>query len=79
MSNDLEFINLRGRVIELEAQIQYLYTHFGLTYAAGPNTKIMELIRKNDMMGAIKLHRELYNSSLVDAKQAVEKLAYTLK
>jgi hypothetical protein len=34
--------------------------------------KIVELIKKGDMTGAIKLHRTMYNSSFEEAKKAVQ-------
>lgn len=82
MINEPEFVQLRARVIELEAQVQFLYRHFGVVYFPSTSeddaktARIMELIQRKDMVGAIKLHRELYNSNLLDAKNAVEAMAH---
>jgi len=80
MPNDSELNQLRARVIELEAKVQFLYKHFEVVYFPSmsednaKNAKILELIQKKDMNGAIKLHREMYNSSLPDAKKAIEEM-----
>ncbi len=80
MVTDAEFSQLRSKVFELEAQIQFLYKHFGLTYV--PDTsyddsrdaQVIELIKEGNLIGAIKAHREAYGSDLVTAKNAVEAL-----
>ena len=80
MSIESEFFQLRSRVFELEAQVQFLYKHLDVTYV--PDTsyqdardaKIIELIKKGDLIGAIKAHREAYDSDLVTAKNEVEAL-----
>jgi ribosomal protein L7/L12 len=71
-------LELGGRVVELENQVRFLYSKLGITYVASPepldDSKIIEQIRKGNMIEAIKIHRATYNTSLLDAKKAVEEL-----
>jgi len=71
-------LELGGRVVELENQVRFLYSKLGITYLASPepldDSKIIEQIRKGNMLEAIKIHRATYNTSLIDAKKAVEEL-----
>ncbi len=75
---DDEIKRLQERVTQLEAQVNYLYTHLGVNYATDSifdnprNVKIIEQIRQGKLIEAIKIHRELYNSDLIEAKRAVE-------
>ncbi len=80
MVSDAEFFQLRSKVYELEAQLNFLYKHLGVSYVPDTSSedardaKIIELLKKGDMIGAIKAHREAYGSDLVSAKNAVEAL-----
>jgi|WetSurMetagenome_2_1015567.scaffolds.fasta_scaffold387984_2 ribosomal protein L7/L12 len=80
MVDEREMILLRERVTELEAQVQFLLKSLNLTYktdttAKDANTaRVVEFIRRGDKIGAIKAHRELFLTSLEEAKNAVEEL-----
>ena len=67
---------LRGRISKLEAQIQFLYKHLGVTFVpeavANDDVEIVEYLKKGDVMGAIRAHRSTYNSDLAQAKAAVD-------
>lgn len=67
---------LRGRISKLEAQIQFLYKHLGVTFVpetvANDDAEIVEYLKKGDVMGAIRAHRSTYNSDLAQAKAAVD-------
>jgi len=69
---------LRSRVSRLEAEVEYLYKHFGLTFSenASPSDdpRVIEALKKNNMIEAIKQYRELTNTGLADAKAAVEEI-----
>jgi hypothetical protein len=60
----------------VEAEVEFLYKHFGLTFSEngtpGDDPRILDALRKNNMIEAIKLYRELNNSGLAEAKSAVE-------
>jgi ribosomal protein L7/L12 len=78
MATELEIHNLRERVIHLEGQVAFLYNHLGLTFVpeASPldDPRIIEQLQKGNMIEAVKIHRQLFNSDLLEAKQAVEEL-----
>lgn len=78
MVSDEHFARLQARVIQLEAQVAFLYKHLGATFVPesrlGDDPRIIEQLKKGNMIEAIKVHRELNNSSLVEAKQAVEEM-----
>ena len=73
---DQEVQQLRVRVAQLEAYVAFLYKHLGVTFVPetnpGDDPRVIELIKKGKMIDAIKIYRELSNTSLPDAKQAVE-------
>ena len=67
---------LRMRVKQLEGQVEFLYKHLGVTYIPEPgpdeDPRIIEQLKKGNMIEAIKIHRELTGSSLPEAKMVVE-------
>ncbi len=73
-----EVDSLRGRVRNLEDQVEFLYRHLGLTY--DPNSvptddpRIIEQLKKGNLIEAIKIYRQTYNVGLAEAKKAVEEL-----
>jgi ribosomal protein L7/L12 len=77
MTDDFELDRLRQRVVYLETKLEFLYTHLGLSLnvAESPeDPRILELVRKGKMIEAIKMHREIYKSGLIDAKRACEEI-----
>jgi hypothetical protein len=69
MVTDQEFKDIRKKV-------DFLYQHFGLTYVPDPmpadDPRIIELIKKGKTNEAIKIHRQIYDSGLQEAMQAVQ-------
>ena len=69
---------LRSRVSRLEAEMEYLFKHFGLTFSEnanpGDDPRVIEALKKNNLIEAIKIYRELTNSGLAEAKTAVEEI-----
>lgn len=77
MSVEQDVLSLRSRVAQLEARMQFLYEKLNIEYVEKPslaNPKIMELLKKGNKIGAIKVYREVYNVGLAEAKDAVEKI-----
>ena len=78
MVSEQDLARLRARVIHLEGQVEFLYKHLGLTFVPEPNPgddpRVIEQIKKGNMIEAIKIYRELTNAGLAEAKDAVEKL-----
>lgn len=69
---------LRSRVSRLEAEVEFLYKHFGLTFSEnvnpGDDPRVIEALKKNNLIEAIKIYREMTNSGLAEAKTAVEEI-----
>ena len=67
---------LRSRISRLEAQLEFVFQHFGLTYIEnaqpGDDPRIIDALRKNNLIEAIKVYREITNTGLAEAKAAVE-------
>jgi len=79
MSNETEFIDLRTRISRLEAQIEALYQHLGLSLGDDPSQAdedgpVIDVLRTGNLLEAIKVYRQIHNVSLVEAKSAVENL-----
>lgn len=69
---------LRGRISKLEAQVQFLYKHLGVTFVpesvATDDVEIVEYLKKGDVMGAIRTHRSIHGSDFAQAKAAVDEI-----
>ena len=78
MVTDQDLSILRSRVIHLEGQINFLYKHLGIEFVPEPSPaddpRIIEQVKKGNMLEAIKIHREINGSSLPEAKEAVEEI-----
>ena len=73
-----EIAILRGRISKLEAHVQFLYKHLGVTFVpesvSTDDVEIVEYLKKGDVMGAIRLHRSIHGSDLAQAKAAVDEI-----
>ena len=73
-----EIALLKGRVSKLEARLEFLYRHLGVTFVedvhAGDNPQVIAALKSNNMLEAIKLYRMATNSSLEQAKFAIEEM-----
>lgn len=78
MQAELEIQKLRDRVAQLEAQVAFPYRHLNVTFvpepAANDDPGIIEQLKKGNKLGAIKLHREIFDSSPEQAITAVEEM-----
>jgi ribosomal protein L7/L12 len=67
---------LRQRVVRLEAQVEYLYKHLGISMTddgtPADDPRVIEALKRNNLIEAIKIYREITNLGLADAKSAVE-------
>ena len=68
---------LRSRIVYLEAQVDFLYRHLGVRFKVEQNSpdddpRILEALRKNNVIEAIKYYREINDIGLAEAKAAVE-------
>lgn len=73
-----EIAYLKGRISKLEEQVALLYRHLNLSMVDNPyqtdHPDVVAAIRSKNMLGAIKIYRELTNTSLAEAKAAVEEI-----
>jgi len=73
-----EIALLRQRIVRLEAQVDHLYKHLGVTFVENSfetdDPQIVAALRSNNMIEAIKLHRARTNVGLAEAKSAMEAL-----
>lgn len=67
---------LRSRVSRLEAEMDFLYKRLGVTFSEnanqGDDPRILDALKRNSMIEAIKIYREITNLGLAEAKAAVE-------
>jgi ribosomal protein L7/L12 len=78
MTTEMELTALRNRVAHLEGQVAFLYKHLGVTFvpesAPDDDPRIIEQIKKGNLLGAIKIYREIHNTGLEEARLAVEEI-----
>lgn len=69
---------LKGRVSWLEARLEFLYKHLGVTFIEdsrpGDDPRIIAALKANNMLEAIKLYRMATNAGLEAAKAGVEEM-----
>ena len=78
-----EIATLKGRVSRLEARLEYLYKHFGVTFVEDTrltdDPKVIAALKANNVLEAIKYYRMATSTSSVtvsleEAKIAVEEI-----
>ena len=73
-----EIALLKGRVNRLEARLEFLYQHLGVTFVedvhAGDNPQVIAALKASNMLEAIKLYRMATNASLEQAKFAIQEM-----
>lgn len=73
-----EIARLQGRVNRLEARLEFLYRHLGVTFIedvhAGDDPQVIAALKANNVLEAIKLYRMAANASLEQAKFAIEEM-----
>lgn len=78
-----EIALLKGRISRLEAKLEFLYKHFGVTFVEDTrltdDPKVIAALKANNMMEAIKLYRTAASTSTVtvsleDAKIAIAEM-----
>jgi hypothetical protein len=74
---------LKGRISRLEAQLEYLYKHFGVTFVEDTrltdDPKVIAALKANNMLDAIKFYRMAASTdsvtvSLEEAKIAIQEM-----
>jgi hypothetical protein len=78
MVSEEDLAKLRARVIKLEGQVNFLYKKLNIEFV--PETqitddpKIIEFIKKGQILEAIKARRQNTGEGLAEAKTAVEEM-----
>jgi hypothetical protein len=75
MVTDADYQRLRDRDYQLRAQVDFLYQHLGLTFVPaepGPeDPRLVEALKKGNMLLAMKVYRELHDCDAQTAQEAV--------
>ncbi|RIH86497.1 50S ribosomal protein L7/L12 [Calidithermus terrae] len=82
MDDPSEIAALRRRVDELERKLAFVMEALRLRYTDVPATldgEVIELIKRSQLIEAIKLYREQTGLGLKEAKDAVDAIARRLK
>lgn len=83
MVTDQDFKDLKNRIIKLEGQVAFLYRRLGVEFvpesSPDDDPRIIEALKKDNMLEAIKIYRQVYSTStltigLDEAKRAVEEI-----
>lgn len=78
-----EIATLKSRVSRLEARLEYLYKHFGVTFVEDTrltdDPKVIAALKANNVLEAIKLYRAATSTGSVtvtvdEAKTAIEEI-----
>jgi ribosomal protein L7/L12 len=73
-----EIALLKGQVSRLETRLEYLYKHLGVTFVEdtrpGDHPDVIAMLRSNNLIGAIKVYRDITGLGLAEAKPAVEEM-----
>jgi ribosomal protein L7/L12 len=73
-----EIALLRQQISRMQAQIDQLYSRLNLTFTEDAfetdDPQVIEALKRNNMIEAIKYYREKTGLGLAEAKSAVEKI-----
>ena len=73
-----EISTLRGQISRLEARLEFLYKHLGVTFVEDTrltdDPKVIAALRANNVFEAIRHYRTATNANLAEAKTAVEEM-----
>lgn len=73
-----EIMSLKGKVSRLEARLEFLYKHLGVTFVedihADDDPKVIAALKSNNIMEAVKAYRARFGVGLEEAKSAVEEM-----
>ncbi len=75
MIDEHAYARMRDRVYQLQAQVDFLYRHLGITFvpesAPSDDPRIIAELKKGNLLAAMKVHRELFGSDVDTAREAV--------
>ena len=66
---------LRDHIGRLEAQVKFLYEHLGIEYVpesrADDDPRMIEYIKKGDVLQAMRIYREIHGVGVEEAKEGI--------
>jgi hypothetical protein len=69
---------LKGRISRLEARLDFIYKHLGVTFVEDTrltdDPKVIAALKANNLLEAIKYYRMATNTSLEAARAGVEEM-----
>lgn len=75
MISEEDYARVRDRVYSLQAQVDFLYKHLQLTYVpeteADEDPRIVDALKKGNLLLAMKVYREMTNANSDAARDAV--------
>jgi hypothetical protein len=75
MISEEDYARVRDRVYSLQAQVDFLYKHLQLTYVpetvADEDPRIVDALKKGNLLLAMKVYREMTNANADVARDAV--------
>ncbi len=77
MIDEQGYEKLRDRVYQLQAQVDFLYQHLGISYTPDPteaqkvDPRLLEALKKDNLLQAMTVYRQIYNCDLPTAKDGV--------
>jgi len=73
-----EIAALKQKIFRLEAQVDQLYRHLNLTFVepadSDDDPRVIDALRRNSVIEAVKYYREVTGVSLEAAKTAVDNI-----
>ena len=73
-----QIYELKSRLFKLEAQVDFLYKHLGVTFVedihASDDPDVVKALRAGNVLDAIKAYRLKTDAGLEEAKIAVEEI-----
>lgn len=73
-----QIYGLKERINKLEAQVDFLYKHLGVTFVEeihpSDDLEVINVLRTGNILEAIKVYRSRHDAGLAEAKIAVEEM-----
>ncbi len=70
-----EYARLREMVIRLQGEVDFLYKHLGITFvpesAPQDDPRIVEQLKKGNMLQAIAIYRQIHNVGIDQAREGI--------
>ncbi len=75
MISEEDYARVRDHVYKLQAQVDFLYQHLGLTFVPAEtgleDARIVDALKRDNLLLAMKFYRETHNCDVQEAREAV--------